>query len=75
MGTYDETLEKIVGAENVITDRETLLEYSRDISFAPKREPSHSVRPKTPGEVQAIVHWANLNNVPLIPVSSGPRPG
>jgi FAD/FMN-containing dehydrogenase len=65
-------LADIVGEGNVLDDPAVLAEYSRDMSFAPQRQPAFVVRPKNAEEVQALVKWANLTLMPLIPVSSGP---
>jgi len=69
-GEKDELI-KIVGAENVINDPVTLDVYSKDHSFIPPRKPRMVVKPKSAGEVQGIVKWANHTRTPLVPVSSG----
>lgn len=61
----------IVGSEYVIDDPEVLDSYASDCSYAAKRKPWFVVRPGTVEEVQALVHWANQTESPLIPVSSG----
>lgn len=72
MGEKKDELIRIVGAEDVIDDPETLEGYSRDQSFAPPRRPKLVVKPKNADEVQGIVKWANQTGTPLVPVSSGP---
>ena len=64
-------LMKIVSSGNVLDDPETLDAYSKDQSFAPQRRPRMVVKPKSAGEVQEIVKWANQTGTPLVPVSSG----
>ena len=66
-----EELIKIVGAESVVDDTETIEAYSKDQSFVPPRKPRLVVKPKNAGEVQEIVRWANQTSTPLVPVSSG----
>jgi len=67
----NDSLEKIVGIENVLDSPDILGEYSRDLSFAPQTRPRCVVRPATAGEIQAVVKWANETMTPLVPVSSG----
>jgi FAD/FMN-containing dehydrogenase len=64
-------LRVIVGEANVLTDRATLEEYSRDCSFAAPMPPQAVVKVRTAAGVQAIVKLANQMKTPLIPVSSG----
>lgn len=63
---------KIVGADNILDDPESLSSYSRDLSFTPPRKPNLVVKPGNSDEVQKIVAWANVTRTTLIPVSSGP---
>ena len=65
-------LVEIVGAQNVLDDRETLYAYSKDKSFVPARRPTLVVKPLTVTQVQQIVRWANQTATTLVPVSSGP---
>ncbi len=65
-------LAKIVGAENVLDDDETLRAFGSDESLAPSREPDLVARPGGAEEVQELVRWARKTGAPLIPVSSGP---
>lgn len=69
--TVSEELIKIVGAENVQDDQDTLEEYSKDESFVRPVRPRCVVRPAGLEEVRGIVNWANETKTPLIPVSSG----
>ncbi len=64
-------LEKIVGKENMSDAKKTLAQYSRDYSLVPPAMPDLVVRPKTSEEVSEVVKWANQNEVPVVPVSSG----
>ena len=66
------TLEAIVGLDNVYHQREILSDYSGDESFAPPVRPGSVVKPRNRGEVELIIKWANETSTPLIPVSSGP---
>ena len=67
-----EKLSEILGAENVLDDREAISDYSKDMSFDHPIKPACIVKPETMDEVQQIVKWANETLTPLIPVSSGP---
>lgn len=64
-------LEKIVGAEFVKDDAETLATYSHDQSFVPPSNPDIVVFPQRVEQVQGIVKLANQINIPIIPYSSG----
>jgi hypothetical protein len=64
-------LVKIVGASNVNTDKETLDQYSHDVSFVSTIRPACIVKPKTAEEVKELVKLANETKTPLVPVSSG----
>lgn len=64
-------LEDIVGKENIVTDPEILKDYSRDQSFVEPRMPEWVVFPQDVGQIQDLVKFANQENTPLIPFSSG----
>jgi hypothetical protein len=64
-------LEKIVGSSNVLTDPETLRNYSQDQSFVAARRPDCVVLPANVEQVQEIIQYANKNKCPVIPFSSG----
>jgi len=66
-----EELVRIVGAENVLDDPETLDAYSRDESFAPSIKARLVVKPGNREEAEKVIRWANETNTPLVPVSSG----
>jgi FAD/FMN-containing dehydrogenase len=67
----NQELSNIVGQAWVSTDTDLLEAYSRDNSFVPPGMPQAVVRPETVPEIQEMVRWANLNKIPLVPVSSG----
>ena len=64
-------LEKIVGSGNVLSDPETLSEYSQDQSFVQARRPDCVVLPATVEQVQDVIRYANKHKNPVIPFSSG----
>ncbi|MEM1539533.1 MAG: FAD-binding oxidoreductase, partial [Candidatus Bathyarchaeia archaeon] len=64
-------LAEIVGSENVVDDPKVLDEYSRDHSFVKPVRPLCVVYPRNKEDVKKIVQFANENEVPIIPVSSG----
>jgi FAD/FMN-containing dehydrogenase len=61
-----------VPGERVVSDPQSLAEYARAYTFSPGPEPLLALQPVDKAEVQAIVRQANVENVPLVPVSSGP---
>jgi FAD/FMN-containing dehydrogenase len=61
----------ILGADNIVQDRETLKAYSKDMSFVHPVMPDCVVRPGNAGDIQKIVKLANDTRTPLVPVSSG----
>lgn len=64
-----EELEKIVGQENVISDREKMLDYSHDeFSLSDiARMPELVLKPKTSEEVSQILKLANKEMTPVTP--------
>lgn len=64
-------LASMLGADRILTDRETIVKYSRDTSLMPERMPDVVVRVTTTAEVQQIVKYANTHTVPVTPRSSG----
>ena len=62
-------LEKIVGKENVILDREKMLDYSHDEFSLPEiaQIPAVVVKPKTTEEVAKIMQLANREIIPVTP--------
>jgi FAD/FMN-containing dehydrogenase len=67
-----ENLMQIAGAGEAIQDSSMLDLYASDISFVNSVKPKYVVKPKTGQAVQQLIKLANENQVPLIPVSSGP---
>ena len=64
-------LASIVSSENASDAPEVLEHYSQDYSLVPQRMPNYVVWPTNAEQVQEIVKWANAENLPLIPRSSG----
>jgi hypothetical protein len=68
-------LVKIIGSKNISKDPKVLEEYSKDLSFFPKKEPKYVIWAKNKNQVQKIINLANSLSFSIIPVSSplGPR--
>ena len=68
-------LTKICGLRRLSNDPKILEEYSKDLSFFPKKVPKYVVWPKNRKQLQEILKLANNLNFSVIPVSSssGPR--
>ena len=64
-------LEKIVGSEYVTTSQADLYIYSQDMTQAETSMPDIVVMPKSVEEVQAIVHLANKEKIPVTPYVAG----
>jgi len=71
MAVQKSDLEKIVGKENVVDDKNTLKAYSHDQSFTSPRMPDSAVFVENASQIQNIVKLANETLTPLIPYSSG----
>lgn len=69
--TIVQSLSKVVGEQNVSTDRETLERFSRDTSLMPQRMPDVVVRVMTREEVMGVIKIAHENGIPVVPRSSG----
>jgi FAD/FMN-containing dehydrogenase len=65
----EDDLAGIVGKENIRDDPAALEEYAGGLA---QNMPAAVVRPANTDEVQSVVKWANENQTPLIPASSGP---
>ena len=65
-------LADIVGAKAVSDKPALLQEHSQAMAPVPEGKAIAIVRPKTPGEVQAVVNLANRTGINLVPVSSSP---
>ncbi len=61
-----------VPPDRVISDPEGMGEYARAYAFGRGAQPLLVLQPVDKAEVQAIVRQANVENIPLVPVSSGP---
>ena len=66
-----ESLQEIVGADNVITEYKGLAKYAADGSFVKPFVPLCAAKPETVEEVQGIVRLANRAGIALFPYSSG----
>jgi glycolate oxidase subunit GlcD len=64
-------LETIVGAQNVITDRDRLLAYESDGLTAYRVAPRAVVLPSTTDEVSRVVEILHAADVPVIPRGAG----
>jgi FAD/FMN-containing dehydrogenase len=67
-----ESLEQIVGSDQVSQEAAILNAYAQDMSFVNSIKPRFVVRPKTGDAIQKLVRLANETQTPLVPVSSGP---
>jgi FAD/FMN-containing dehydrogenase len=65
-------LAEVVGPEDVVTDPQTLEEFSKDHSFVKPVRPFCIVYPQNKEEIKQIIRLANEYKIPLTPVSSGP---
>ena len=68
-----DALEKITGSNNIITDKEAMVDYSHDEFYPEKVEkyPSCVVKPATTGEVSEILKLANSRKLPVIARGQG----
>jgi hypothetical protein len=66
-------LAKICGSKNVSNDPELLENYSKDLSFFPKKVPELVVWPSNTKAIEKIIKLANLLKFSIVPISSGPR--
>ncbi|KPK62482.1 hypothetical protein AMJ83_10765 [candidate division WOR_3 bacterium SM23_42] len=64
-------LKQIVGAANVITDRETLENYSHDETPLYKSMPEVVVKPTSTEQVSEIMRLAYARNIPVTPRGGG----
>lgn len=64
-------LKQVVGAENTITDPETLDNYSHDETPLYKGMPEAAVRPRSTAQVSEIMKLAYENNIPITPRGGG----
>ena len=68
-------LVKICGSKNVSNNSNILEEFSKDLSFFPKKKPKYVIWPKNRNQIKKILKLANSLKLSIIPVSSpsGPR--
>jgi glycolate oxidase len=66
-----EALAEIVGREFVSNQPEELFFYSRDPGTMDPKQPDYVVVPHKVEEVQAIVHLANREKMPVVPLGGG----
>ena len=64
-------LKSIVGAEHVFTDEEKLEQYGRDETEDLLFKPEVVVKPRTAGEIAAILKIANEKKIPVTPRAAG----
>ena len=67
-GFLEEQLNKIVGEENVTSEKFIRISYSEDASPFDGEIPEMIVRPRTTQEVSKIMELASENKIPVIPV-------
>ena len=72
MTGINENLSEILGKGNVSDAQETVGTYSQDHSFNRPLKPRIVAKPHNVQEIQKLIQWANENNTPLVPISSGP---
>lgn len=69
-----ENLARIVVPERVITDEDSLIAFSHDLSFVKGQRPACIVKPRGLDQIQPLVKLANEQGFALVPCSSsGPR--
>lgn len=66
-----EFLEKIVGAENLLTQADLLAEFSSDMTEDLHFPPAAVVFPSSSKEVSEIVNYCNLHKIPITPRGAG----
>jgi glycolate oxidase len=71
MNGIREALAEIVGKQYVSDNPEELFIYSQDMGTMDPMDPDYVVMPRTPEEVQAVLHLANREKVPVVPLGGG----
>jgi len=66
-----EALAEIVGKDFVSSQQEELFFYSRDGGTMDPQKPDFVVMPRTAEEVQAVLHLANREKTPVVPLGGG----
>jgi glycolate oxidase len=64
-------LREITGPKEIFFDEETLNIYSKDETIGLSHRPEIVVKPTTSKEIQEVVRFANLENIPLTPRGKG----
>ena len=72
MDDFRNGLAGVIGKGSISDDPAVLAGYSSDVSFVSGGNPLLVAYPENRGEVQQIVQLAYENEIPLVPVSSGP---
>jgi glycolate oxidase len=63
--------QQIVGSVNVMTEAETLYNYSHDETEELSYLPDVVLKPRTAGEISAILRLCNLHRIPVTPRGAG----
>lgn len=71
MSGIHEALAEIVGKDYVSDNPEELFIYSQDPGTMDPKEPDFVVMPRTVEEVQAVLHLANREKIPVVPLGGG----
>lgn len=71
METVKKRLVEIVGKDHVSADPDDLAKFTDERSFGLKLAPRLVVKPTNAQQIQAMIVWANVSKIPLVPVSSG----
>lgn len=71
MGSIYQALVDIVDAEHVSDRPEELYIYSFDLGTAEPHRPDYVVAPRETKQIQEIMHLANANNIPVVPLGGG----
>jgi hypothetical protein len=69
--SIQEKLRGIIGKNKLCTDADTLKQYSQDTSLMSPRMPDMVVKVMNREEAQSVIKFANENNFPVVPRSSG----
>ncbi|HEY4551870.1 MAG TPA: FAD-linked oxidase C-terminal domain-containing protein [Bacillaceae bacterium] len=70
MAIYQDLCE-LIGEDKVTVNETMLLHHSGDESHHAKVEPDVVAFPETTVDVQKIVHYANINGIPVVPYGAG----
>src|ERR1700730_2993712 len=64
-------LARIVGPQNVLTNPGQLADYSHDAAPLLKGNPCAAAIVRSAAQVSAILRWANITGVPVVPRGAG----